>query len=426
MVRIGRKGKISILRLGQLTYLSFMNFCQNNLWESASSCSFGFVFSFIPILLIIASMMIGLLRSYPSVMDWFMNFCSSFKSVFDLTPFVRKMMEFHPFSVVDAFLSVWVVWMARKLFMSILQAMSRIFRSVSRRGSVINQLLTLAAEFLIVVLFVVICLASFFMDKFFQLPFFRSLQEYFPLLFSYGSKLVVSSVMYFLIFVATVAFYRFGSGTRPDFMMCIFCSLLSTGCFLGTSVFLNLFMNVTNYNIIYGTASALVLMMLKVYIFFIFFLFFAQMIYVIQFFDILLRAELYLLPDYDTVNPMDAFRRVLFINPYMLQSAENTLSCVPGDVIFGPGEKPSCVFYIKSGTVCEISGRGTVYYDQGSFFGDLQCILNTVTDGTATAVTGCEIIEFTEKDFIDLLQQNSQAAKKAISKISEYTARLYR
>ena len=59
---------------------------------------------------------------------------------------------------------------------------------------------------------------------------------------------------------------------------------------------------------------------------------------------------------------------------------------------------------------------------QGTFLGDVQCILNENYGSTVTALAECEFISFTSEEFMQIINKSHHAARKAISKISEYTA----
>ena len=191
---------------------------------------------------------------------------------------------------------------------------------------------------------------------------------------------------------------------------CIFYAALSTAAFFIVSWFLNIFMNVTNYNAVYGTISSLVVLMMKVYLFFVIFLFCAQMIYVSQFFDTLLRSEIYLLPAFESKGMGNYLRRFLFINPSEIQTEKNTVRLAIGEILYRKEDKVTKVYFLKSGAITEASDKGFTLRSQGCFLGDVQCILNQT---------------FTAQEFMQIIERSHHAARKAISKISEYTATAY-
>ena len=414
--------KKKISRFGQMLYLTLSNFTKNALWESASSCAFGFIFSFIPVTLIIFTVLVGILRIYPNIYNFIVNFTEQFDSVIKITPVLDKMLQIRSFNSFNIFLAIWVIWMARKLFNSIITAMNKVFRSVSRRKSWFNQLLTFIIEFSITLIIAVVIIAAFVFSQILSLPFFQTILSRFPLLQKQSSANLGTFVLYFILFISTIIAYRVIPGTKPLLRRCAFYAALSTVSFFIVSFFLNLFMNVTNYNAIYGTISSLVVLMMKVYMFFIIFLFCAQMIYVSQFFDALLRSEIYQLPPYTCKGMANYLRRFLFINPSEIQTKENTIFLKIGETLYTKDQKVSFVYYIKEGAITEASDQTFTLRSQGSFLGDVQCILNQTYQCTATALADCELISFTSEEFMQIIEKSHHAARKAISKISEYTA----
>ena len=423
--RLNAYCKKIITRFSQILYLTISNFTKNALWESASACSFGFIFSFIPITLIIFTVLVGIIQVYPNIYNFIISFATEIQNIVNIIPILNRLMQMHSVNSFNVFLAVWVIWMARKLFNSIISAMNKVFRSVSKRKSWFNQLLTFIIEFTITLIIAVIIIIAFAFTQILSLPFFQNIFSAFPILFKQSSHNIGTFVLYFVLFVSTVIAYRVISGTKPLLRRCMFYAALSTISFFIVSFFINLFMNVTNYNAIYGTISSLVLLMMKVYFFFIIFLFCAQMIYVSQFFDTLLKSEIYQLPGYESKGMGNYLRRFLFINPSEIQTEQNTVYLKIGQTLYTSDQKVTHVYFIKSGAVTEASEQSFTLRSQGTFLGDVQCILNQTYQSTATALADCELISFTSEEFMQIIEKSHHAARKAISKISEYTATAY-
>ena len=161
--------------------------------------------------------------------------------------------------------------------------------------------------------------------------------------------------------------------------------------------------------------------MLKVYFFFVFFLFFAQMIYVTQNFELLLKCEVYLLPDSKRHGWMIQLRRMLFINPAALKTSTNTKLLKQGEIIFNAGDKADNVYYIRTGTITEEFENGeSQTFGKGSFVGDTICLLDERFRGTGKASSDCKIIIFTSAEFKELMKKSPKAASKALSKLAEF------
>ncbi len=419
-IKIKLKRSQKLTKLGQIVYLTCSNFQGNNLWESASSCSFGFIFSFVPLSLIILTVLVGILRVSPGILEYVNAFAGEIESIVDIKPFLNNIINKRNFHIVDVFLAVWIIWMARKLFQSIVQALNKIFNSVTKRRGILNQAIVFISEFILVIIIAAVIIFSFAFNQLMGSNFFEPLQEFLPAIVSQNSHTVVTIAMYFMIFVCTLFAYKFISGIHPPLWLCFIYALLDTVCFYFISLWVSKFLNLTNYNIVYGTISTIIILMLKVYFFFVFFLFFAQMIYVTQNFELLLKCEVYLLPDSERKGWMIQLRRMLFINPAALKTTTNTRILQDGEVIFKAGDKADNVYYIRTGTITEEFENGeSQTFGKGSFVGDTICLLDERFRGTGKASSVCKIIIFTTAEFKELMKKSPKAASKALSKLAE-------
>ena len=112
----------------------------------------------------------------------------------------------------------------------------------------------------------------------------------------------------------------------------------------------------------------------------------------------------------------------VFINPSEIQTPQNTVHLEIGETLYHRDEKVTKVYYLKSGAISEASDKGFTLRSQGCFLGDVQCILNQTYQADTQALAECELISFTAEEFMQIIEKSHHAARKAISKISEYTA----
>lgn len=419
-INIKLKRSQKLTKMGQIIYLTCSNFGSNNLWESASSCSFGFIFSFVPLALIILTILVGIIRVSPGILEYVNAFAAEIESVVDIKPFLNNIINKRNFHIVDIFLAFWIIWMARKLFQSIVRAMNKIFNSVKKRRGILNQGIMFISEFILVFLIAAIIIFTFAFNQLVTSNFFEPLQEFLPSIVSQNSHTIVTIAMHFIIFICTLLAYKFISGIRPPLWLCFIYALMDTICFYFISLWVSKFINLTNYNIVYGTISTIIVLMMKVYFFFIFFLFFAQMIFVTQNFELLLKCEVYLLPDSERLGWIIELRRMLFINPAALKTTTNTKACQAGDVVFIAGDKADSVYYIRQGEITEqIEGNPDVVYKKGSFVGDIPCLRDESFRGNGIATADCKLIIFTAAEFKELMKKSPKAASKALSKLAE-------
>jgi membrane protein len=407
------------LKFFQFIYLSFMNFNKNVLLENACACSFSFVFSFIPICVISVTILTTIISFSPEAMNFVMRIADLVSGYVDIKPFINSLLNIKSLKFINIFLGVWIIMMARKMFLSVVRAMYIIFhKTVGAQKSFLIQLFTFLFEFIVVAMIITVVIVVFIVNESLKLPVFQYIKSHLPAIIHDNSKLTIGIIAYSLLFLIVFLIYRFTSQISKKNRMCFFYAAICTGATFVISYLLNLFLNTTNYNSIYGTISTLIIMMLKVYIFFTIFLFCAQMMYVSHNFVTMLKGEIYLLPEFESDSFDAILHRVLFINPSLIQTKENTLFFNVNEIIFSKGEKPNFVYYVKRGTVYEYSENQIKYYDQGSFFGEPDCILNHRRTSEVKSVTPCEIMTITKEDFMQLLEVYPDAAQKAIAKIN--------
>lgn len=411
----------------QFWYLTFSNYNNNNLWDSACSCSFGFVFSFVPIALIILSILISVLKVSPTVIQYIYTFNEQIKNIVDLTPLIQNLINRKTIRFTDIILGFWVIWMARKLFLSIVRGMNSIFHAHQEKKGLFIQLFTFLSEFVLIFIFVTITMSTFTFNRIFtnslrDNSFFSFFQQSFPNLFQVRSNIIFTAVTYFLLLIFTLYCYTFLSGTKPKLRICCFYSICSTVAFFIFSIILNNFLNIPNYNFVYGTISTLIILMVKVYFFFVIFLFGAQMVYVSQNFDDLVLAELYLLPESKKSAIGDVLRRRTFTSSTALQTKKNTSQIKAGQTIYKKDDDVTQIFYLKKGTVTEVNAKTSLEYKEGDFFGEAPLIINQGYFGTATATTDCEIMIISSEHFLKLIKTNPSVSSQAIKHLKKYTS----
>lgn len=417
--------KSGLIHLSQIVYLTARGFFKNNLGMCASACTLGFIFSFIPLIMLILTTFIGILHASPAILEGFSALVANITPVFDINGYINGLKHGFVINWVNFLLAIFVIWMARKMFLSIIQSLSKIFNTVAPARPVINQLLTFAGEVFIVVIVAASFFAAFLTRQIFKLPVFERISSLSPILFSHLSNFLVNLVLYIIIFSMTVAAYKIGSGTKPKTRLCIVSALLCTVTFYIAITIISVFMNRANYNTIYGVLGNIIILLFEAYIFFNLFMVFAQMIFTVQFFHSNLLSELYLLPEKNPKNLDDILRRAIFITPSALMTQKNMEIFNPGQEIFKNGETVDSVYYLVSGTIREERNDSVKTRSAGSFFGDLDFMIDANHRSAATAISECKVIKIPGDDFSELLDKNPKAAVKAMSKLSRYTAKFY-
>lgn len=418
------KKKYALLEFLQGAYITSSLYVKNNLDACASACSFGFIFSFMPIILLILTIFINILHVSSFAVQTIISLAEDLGAGFDVMKFIDTLSDGATLSFVNIVLGFFIVWMARKLFLSIVQGLAQIFKPVARARPIIKQLLTFAGVLIAVIVAAVMFFAAFTTRQIFSLPLFTYISENIglPVLFSRLSNRLTNAALYVMLFILTVIAYKFATGSRPPFKLCVVFSGLCTISFYVFIAVISFFLNRANYNTIYGVLSNLVVLLFEVYIFFTLFLFFAQGIYTVQYFPSLLLTELYLLPRRDSPRIDHSLRRLFFILPSALMTEENTLRLNEGETVYSAGSIADSVYYVVSGSVKEVRGMTQSYRDKGMFFGEPEVLLNMERQGNAAAESPCTLLRIPSEDFSALIKKDAKASVKVMSKLAEFKA----
>ena len=410
--------------VGQLIYLTASFYARNNLYTCAASCAFGFLFSFIPIVMTVLAVLMRIIHASPEIIDSVLSRVSEYKTMFDAESFIDGILKVKTFGRIEFVLVLFIVLMARKSFAAVMQGMRRIFHKKIKTRAIFNHALIVIGELALIVIATLIILLLFALRNLFTLfPFVALPVELPPLLVL--SPLVITVSEFALIFVIVLLAYRYASETKPNVKLCAFCSSLCTLSFFTAAKLTNEFLNMANYNIIYGVLGGLMVFLFQTYIFFTLFFIFAQVVYIVQFFDPLVLSELYLLPDRDDTKLNSIVKRILFITPSAIMNDDNVENYTAGSIIYAKNERSDDSYYVVSGAVLINRNGNLSYCDTGSFFGEETCILDQLRTSEAKAETDCKLMKISAEEFRSLLEINHKTAEKALSHISEYVSRVY-
>ncbi len=412
------KKKTTFRTVCQKFFLTCTFFGQNDLLSYASSCAFGFIFSFFPIIIMTSSILIRFLHASPEKLYPLLKYEKFLPEFINLENIIESFVHFKGSIFFEFIVGISIIWLARRFFNFMLKSFRCIFHSETQRKPFMWQIFMIAGEILLVVILALIVFVFITSVSLLDIKFVRQIVPVFVQNFAINLlRYVPGILMFFFISIA----YKFGSGTNPSGMLCLYSSGLCTIVFF---LFLNVFsliVDMPKYNLIYGIMGKTFVILFEIFIFFILFLFFAQNIYIHQFFDQLLLAELYLLPNKNNLKPLQALRRSMFIKPdYFIRNESVLISLPQGSKIFEVGSESNDVFYLAEGTVNLFSKNRVNYCERGDFFGELSCVIGKAREFTAIALTDVKIIRIKSEIFASMLEKNPVASKKVISQLSVY------
>lgn len=420
--------KVTFTSFLQSLYLTSFSFFSNDLLSYASSCAFGFLYSFIPIITLAAVVVLRIANISPDTVINLIQSSGIFTDTVDFTKIVMSITSIKRISNFEIITGIAILIMARRFFVTTISGINCIFKNQVIQKPLITQTLIIAGEAILIILISVVVTLAIAFRTVQQLPNFENLTVKFPGILNDVNDLIVSTVPYLFIFTVVTITYQFCSRCRPKFAYSAICALGCTLFIMGTQKLLRVFLNMNRYNIVYGVLSNLIVLLLEVWFFFIFFLFFAQQLFVIHYFDTLIIGELYLLPPRDSDKLGDGIKRILFINPSYLTrqyKGTNVVHFERGQQIYTEGDEGTDVLYILKGTVEVYRQNNVNYIESGAFFGEQSCMLNEVRIDSAKAVTEVDILKISSETFFDVLDKNINVSRKALSRISKYFSRFY-
>ena len=419
----GQRKKHSLVTGIQKLYLSIVFFFMNDMWSYASACAFGFLFSFVPVVMLVLVILIRIFHASTDSIESLFGSADIISNFLNLDSVADTISQIHSITNFEVILTITIIWMARRFFSSIIGSINRIFHTQVPLRPMLSQVVIMAAEAGMVIISSLIIILNVAFKTLTKLEIFQKLSEIFPILMSTFTERTVIYLPYVIIFVVVFICYKASSRSNPPTWTCLWCAAGCTAGFFVMQKFMGIFLNVNRYNMIYGVLSNIIVLLLEVFFFFVIFLSFAEFVFVSQYFDTLLLSEIYRLPDRDETGLISTLRRLLFIRPdYLLKSDKNVMYMKKGDPIYSSGEDGKFMYYIVSGTVKLLKKNNIVFVDSGSFFGEEAILMDGIRKEDAIAHTDLKMIKINEGKFYSILQKNPKVASKAMAKISKYFA----
>ena len=422
-----KRRALTFVTFVQSVFLTAKFYFQNRLISYAASCAFSFLFSFIPVFILIGTLVIKILHGSPELMYRFLESTGTKldTTFFNVRGAIDSIQSIQMISAVDVILVGFIFWMARGLFASIFRAMQCIFHTHEERKARWTQLVMFLVEVAMVVIVATVIVAITFATTIFTIPFLKPVADFFLEVQSVLNYQFITYVPNVLLLILMTILYKAGAGTKPPLYLCFFSAFLCTASFSVFRFIVHLFMNYSRYNLIYGVLAQVIITMLDIYFFFIFYMIFAQFIFVVQFFDELLLGELYLMPK-KSGKMGELIRRTLFIRPdFLLAEDSHRIHLKEGDIVYSIDERSTDAYYIVRGKVKETRHETTSVHMRGDFFGEIGCILRSKRDSVAICDCDTELVRISSSTFRLLTAQNEKVAVKALGQISSYFTELY-
>ncbi|MGP1588264.1 MAG: YhjD/YihY/BrkB family envelope integrity protein [Treponemataceae bacterium] len=417
--------------IGQFLYLTSKFFVKNNLTTYASACSLGFLFSFIPIILIIALFLVNFFHTSPDIFFQFFDLSAIFVDPDKIEGIASQLTETEKISILTIVLIVSIFWMGQRFFFSIEKGIKTIFHlgTAIKRRPAIEKVLLIFGEIILVVatallLFMFITAKAIFSR---QVILNKFILPYFPnFLISTIKNRFFNLIPYLYITILSATMYKLASGSKPAWKICFLTSIINSAIFLFITFLLGKFMNIARYNLVYGVLSNLIIVLFEVYIYFTLFFFSAQGIFVYQFFDSLLLSEVYLWQPDSGFYLKEIVKHYLFADPRQLISQENQrLTFESSSIVYKENSDPEGIYYIVEGSIKLYRENYIGYAQTGDFFGDYDCILEQKHTLTVETIGKTTLIFIKKNQFAQLIESNPEISQKVLGNLSQHIYNVY-
>ena len=296
--------------------------------------------------------LVRFLHASPATINKLVSTIPELEQYFNSDSVIQSILSIHTISSFEIVATIFVIWMARRFFASIFDSMQNIFHTQTKRKALWNQILTFVTEIAIVLVASAVVFAYISLQTISSIEFLKQIPQLRFLYEGILSGKVIQFLPNFLLFAVVTVLFKSASGTKPSIFLCSSVSVLCTGSFWAFRIIMHYFLNVSRYNLIYGVLGHVIILFMDIFFFFVFFLVFAQFIYVVQFFDKLLLAELYLLPNIEQTSFGAGIKRAFFVQPDFLiaKNKSNVFSYRPGETVFKKGDNDYYAYYIINGS----------------------------------------------------------------------------
>jgi membrane protein len=302
-----------------------------------------------------------------------------------------------------------LIWTSRLFILSIQRGIRVVYSDVTQANLIRENILTFVAE--LVLLLSVIGLIAF---ASLAGPFVHALRSTHlsgpvSTAIAITAWILPLAILWLFVFLT----YRNIPARKPRYHIAAICALLCTASYLLLGSFLNIFLSIERYGLLYGVMGNLIVGLVKVYAFFWLYFFFAELSYTVEFFDILLFPRFHKLESASKAGMR--LERSLFAEPQRLER-HFARYYKAGDCIFARHDTGRDAYYLYRGTVHihldePSSCQAKSIISEGDFFGELASILGEPRSAWAMAATDCVVFVLPQELFKRFTTSNAESSQ---------------
>ena len=223
--------KITFVTFSQSVFLTTKYFLQNRLLSFAGACAFSFLFSVIPLFMMVVMVLVRFLHASPATINKLVSTIPELEQYFNSDSVIQSILSIHTISSFEIVATIFVIWMARRFFASIFDSMQNIFHTQTKRKALWNQILTFVTEIAIVLVASAVVFAYISLQTISSIEFLKQIPQLRFLYEGILSGKVIQFLPNFLLFAVVTVLFKSASGTKPSIFLCSSVSVLCTALF---------------------------------------------------------------------------------------------------------------------------------------------------------------------------------------------------
>lgn len=410
----------------QTIFLTTKLFLRNKLLSYAGACSFSFLFSVIPVFMLIILILVQILHASQETIRTFIESIPEIQQYFSTEYAIKALQGFGFFNVHQIVLVFFILWMARRAFASILDSFLAIFHRQVTRKAVITQIATFFIEVLTICVTAGLIFTYGSLRAVSKIPLLDKFPAVLQILNKVLSMWSFNYLPYLLLFAIINVVFRTAPGTHPAKKLCAFSGILCTLSFCVLHKIMHLFLNTKRYSMIYGVLDQVIITFMDIFFFFVIFLYFAQFVYALQFFEDVLITELYLMPKKQDNSFISKIIKKIMIQPdFFIRHNMEIIRLSNGDIVYAPGSNDNDVYIVLSGEIerkAEDSNESEIL-TKSCFFGDVECLLSVPKRKLTKAKGDAQIARISSKTFHRIAKRTPEISENILSQFQKYIAR---
>ena len=404
-------------------------FGKNGLTNHAAAGAYGFLLSAAPMLLIVSFFLIRAFRTAPESAIALLNEIPFLYFAIDEQWPALEFLIYAPVGISTLVAMLSIFWAGRIFAVSMQRGINIVFSGSKSRNPVEENLVTLAIEFVILLVMLAVILGSDMALRLYDAAGFLQDTPLFDLLVSFSDS---RTVRFFALGFLLFPLYRFIPANPPRNFAALSGSLFCVVCYGIVTMLMDILLRQPMYNFLYGALGEIVIVLVGVYFFFLCFFLGCQFAAVTNSFDALLFLRLRETRSKDAPNskrPRLNLPRLLYykvegrLEKYLRLYRE-------GDTIFSQGDKGNNVFFLLEGEVDVLlpSRRGTGLsaaphrtvgsLKSGTFIGEMSYMLSEGRSATVRASTAVSALELPHSLFGEILGHDTGLDKSIIENLS--------